>query len=67
VRANGVSADGREIIDSDLGAGDGVGEFAAIDGGVRTSAMVATSDCLLARRPAERRGVAAVAAREADR
>lgn len=54
VRANSVSADGREIIYSDLGVGDIFGEFAAIDGRPRSSALVATSDCLLARMPRER-------------
>jgi CRP-like cAMP-binding protein len=52
VRASSVSPDGREIIYSDLAAGDIVGEFAAIDGGPRASGMVAASDCILARMPA---------------
>ena len=54
VRANSVSADGREIIYSDLGVGDIFGEFAAIDGRPRSSALVATSDCLLARMTTEK-------------
>jgi CRP-like cAMP-binding protein len=54
VRANSISSDGREIIYSDLGVGDIFGEFAAIDGGLRSSGLVATSDCLLARMPAEK-------------
>ena len=51
VRVNSVSAEGREIIFSELGAGDIFGEFAAIDGQPRSATMVALSDCLLARMP----------------
>ena len=54
VRASSVSADGREIIYSDLGAGEIFGEFSAIDGQPRSSSLVATSDCLLGRLPAVR-------------
>jgi len=54
VRANTVSADGREVIYTDLGVGDIVGEFSAIDHQPRSSGMVATSDCLLARMTADK-------------
>ncbi len=54
VRINSVSPAGREIIFSDLAAGDIFGEFAAIDGKPRSATIVALSDCLLARMPAEK-------------
>ena len=54
VRANTVSVDGREVIYTDLGVGDIVGEFSAIDHQPRSSGMVATSDCLLARMTADK-------------
>ena len=54
VRANTVSVDGREVIYTDLGVGDIVGEFSAIDHQPRSSGMVATSDCLLARMTTEK-------------
>jgi CRP/FNR family cyclic AMP-dependent transcriptional regulator len=48
-RINSVSAEGREIIYSDLGVGDIFGEFAAIDGLPRSANLIALTDCLLAR------------------
>src|SRR5688572_26074336 len=54
VRANSVSADGREIIFIDLGVGDVFGEFSAIDGRPRSSSLVALGDCLLARMTADK-------------
>lgn len=54
VRINSISAMGREIIFSDLGVGHIFGEFSAIDGQPRSAAVVALTDCLLARMPAAR-------------
>lgn len=54
VRINSVTEAGREVIYSDLGAGDIFGEFSAIDRLPRSATVLATSDCLLARMPAER-------------
>ena len=45
---------GREIIFSDLGVGHIFGEFSAVDGLPRSAAVVALTDCLLARMPAAR-------------
>lgn len=54
VRANSFSEEGREVIFSDLGMGDIVGELSAIDGLPRASDMIATSDCLVARMTSEK-------------
>lgn len=54
VRINSISSMGREIIFSDLGVGHIFGEFSAIDGLPRSAAVVALTDCLLARMPAAR-------------
>lgn len=45
------SMNGREIILADIGAGDLVGEFAALDGQPRSASVEATSKCTLARIP----------------
>lgn len=52
VRASSVSTDGREVIFTDIGVGNIVGELSAIDGLPRSSDMIASSDCLVARMPA---------------
>jgi CRP/FNR family transcriptional regulator, cyclic AMP receptor protein len=49
VRASSMAADGREVIFTDLGVGNIVGELSAIDGLPRSSDMIASSDCLVAR------------------
>jgi CRP/FNR family cyclic AMP-dependent transcriptional regulator len=49
VRINSVTSAGREVIFSDLFAGDIFGEFAAIDHLPRSASVIATMDCLLAR------------------
>jgi CRP-like cAMP-binding protein len=54
VRVNSMTESGREVIYSDLGVGDMFGEFAAIDHLPRSTAVLATTDCLLARMPADR-------------
>jgi CRP/FNR family cyclic AMP-dependent transcriptional regulator len=51
VRSNSVSPKGREVIYSELSAGDIVGEFSAIDGLPRSSAVSALTDCVVARMP----------------
>src|SRR5204862_5620596 len=48
VRTNSVSPKGREVIYSELSAGDLVGEFSAIDGLPRSSAVLALTDCVVA-------------------
>jgi len=48
-RANSMTPSGREVIFSELAAGDMFGEFSAIDGLPRSTAVVALADCLLAR------------------
>jgi CRP/FNR family transcriptional regulator, cyclic AMP receptor protein len=52
VRANSVSPKGREVIYTELSAGDIFGEFSAIDGLPRSSAVFAVSECVVARMPA---------------
>lgn len=52
VRVNSYAESGREVIFSEVGAGDIFGEFAAVDGLPRSAAVVAQSDCVLARMPA---------------
>jgi CRP/FNR family transcriptional regulator, cyclic AMP receptor protein len=52
VRITSVTPAGREIIFSDLSAGDMFGEFAAIDGLPRSATVTALTDCVLARMPA---------------
>jgi CRP-like cAMP-binding protein len=54
VRVNSVSRGGRQVIFSDLVVGDVFGEFAAVDHRPRSASLVALSDCLLARMPADR-------------
>src|SRR3954471_23870731 len=54
VRAGEVTAGGREIIFGDIGVGEVLGEFSAIDGLSRASAMTAITDCVVARMPAEK-------------
>jgi CRP/FNR family cyclic AMP-dependent transcriptional regulator len=54
VRASEVTAGGREIIFGDIGVGVILGEFSAIDGLPRSSTMIAISDCVVARMPAEK-------------
>jgi CRP-like cAMP-binding protein len=53
VRTNSVSPKGREVIYSELSVGDIVGEFSAIDGKPRSSAVFALSDCVVSRMPAK--------------
>jgi len=53
VRANSISPKGREVIYSELKAGDIFGEFSAIDGRPRSSACSALTDCIVARMPAK--------------
>ena len=52
VRITSLTPAGREIIFSDLSAGDMFGEFAAIDGLPRSATVTALTDCMLARMPA---------------
>ena len=52
VRVNSYTEAGREVIYSEMSAGDMFGEFAAVDGLPRSASVVALSDCLLARIPA---------------
>jgi len=54
VRVSSTTAEGREVIYSELGKGDIFGEFAAIDGLPRCASVVATSDCLVARMTSDR-------------
>src|SRR6478752_9994736 len=54
VRANEVTAGGREIIFGDIGVGEILGEFSAIAGLPRSSTMIAITDCVVARMPAEK-------------
>jgi CRP-like cAMP-binding protein len=54
VRAEEVTVGGREIIFGDIGVGEILGEFSAIDGLPRSSAMIAITDCVVARMPAEK-------------
>ena len=54
VRINSTSSEGREIIFNDLGVGHMFGEFGAIDGLPRSTAVVALTDCVLASMPAPR-------------
>jgi len=49
VRANSVSPKGREVIYSEFSAGAVFGEFAAIDGRPRSSAVSAVTDCIVSR------------------
>lgn len=44
VKVGGTAAGGREVVFDVLGPGDVVGEFAALDGGVRSASAVALSD-----------------------
>ena len=53
VRANSVSPKGREVIYSEFRAGDIFGEFSAIDGRPRSSAVSALTDCVVSRMPAK--------------
>jgi CRP/FNR family transcriptional regulator, cyclic AMP receptor protein len=53
VRANSVSPKGREVIYSEFKAGAIFGEFSAIDGRPRSSAVSALTDCVVARMPAK--------------
>ena len=46
-RAATYTREGRQITFVELGTGDCFGEFAAIDGGARSAAVVATSDCVV--------------------
>jgi hypothetical protein len=62
VRTNSVSPKGREVIYSELSVGDIVGEFSAIDGKPRSSAVFALSDCVVSRMPAARRSSSCCAA-----
>lgn len=52
VRVNAYTAGGREVILSEVGAGELFGEFAAVDGLPRSATVMALSDCVLARMPA---------------
>lgn len=54
VRINSYAATGREVIFSEAGTGDIFGEFAAVDGLPRSAAVVAQTDCVVARMPAAR-------------
>ncbi len=54
VRVNSLTPTGREVIFSELGAGDIFGEFSAIDGLPRSASVVALTNCELARMPAAR-------------
>jgi CRP-like cAMP-binding protein len=54
VRVHTVSTEGREVIFVEVHRGGIVGEFAAIDRQPRSAAMVAATDCTLARMPAEK-------------
>jgi CRP/FNR family transcriptional regulator, cyclic AMP receptor protein len=49
VRANSMSSGGREVIYSELSAGDIFGEFSAIDRKPRSSAVFALTECVVAR------------------
>jgi CRP-like cAMP-binding protein len=49
VRINSMTPAGREVIYSEVSAGSIFGEFAAIDGLPRSAAVVALTDCTLAR------------------
>ena len=49
VRANSVSSGGREVIYTELAAGDIFGEFSAIDRKPRSSAVFAVTDCVVSR------------------
>lgn len=53
VRTNSVSPKGREVIYSEIKAGNIFGEFSAIDGRPRSSAVSALTDCTVARMPAK--------------
>ena len=53
MRANSVSPKGREVIYSEFRAGDIFGEFSAIDGRPRSSAVSALTDCVVSRMPAK--------------
>ena len=53
VRANSVSPKGREVIYSEFSAGAIFGEFSAIDGRPRSSAVSAQTDCVVSRMPAK--------------
>ena len=46
-----LSRGGREVSYREIGAGDMFGEFAAIDGGPRSSNVIALEDCLVAAMP----------------
>lgn len=53
VRASLVSLNGREVLLRDLNEGDFFGELAAIDEQPRSASVIALSDCVLARIPAD--------------
>ena len=53
VRANSMSPGGREVIYSEYSAGGIVGEFSAIDGLPRSTAVFAVTDCVVARMPSK--------------
>ena len=53
VRAKRFSAAGREVSYVDIGEGEVTGEFSAVDGKPRASAVVALTDCLVGHMPAE--------------
>lgn len=68
VRANTISPEGREVIYSEIGTGAIFGEFSAIDGLPRSTAVFAVTDCTVAKMTAKRffellRGNGAVATR----
>jgi CRP-like cAMP-binding protein len=48
VRATSYSLSGKEVSYRDIGAGDMVGEFSAIDGAPRSADVIALVDCLVA-------------------
>ncbi len=72
VRINTVSPEGREVIYSEMSTGDIFGEFSAIDGLPRSTAVFATTDCVVAKMTSKKffdllRGNGAVAARLVER
>lgn len=49
VRANTISPEGREVIYSEIGTGAIFGEFSAVDGLPRSTAVFAVTDCTVAK------------------